>query len=241
MTQSLSTKFVENPCDVASFLDDFHRRRTPTGSAPAPPITLYVDLEGINLSRNGSVSLLTLLMHQSGTTVCQTYIFDIHTLREEAFTTINDNIPPFGPTKLTLKSMFENEMITKVFFDVRNDSNALFRHFGIRLMGVVDLQLMENLSRAGGEEVKEKGKKLFAPEIGGHLEVFNKRSLNTELIAYCKSNVSMLLGRFGVYKMRVGIDRHGLNSKMEFVEWETEKRTKESQKKVFGADGEKIT
>ncbi|KAL8904837.1 MAG: hypothetical protein Q9207_002997, partial [Kuettlingeria erythrocarpa] len=48
---------------------------------------------------------------------------------------------------LTLKSILESESIPKVFFDVRNDADALYAHYGIRLQGVSDLQLMENGSR----------------------------------------------------------------------------------------------
>jgi exonuclease 3'-5' domain-containing protein 1 len=75
-----------------------------------------------------------------------------------------------------------------VFFDVRNDSDALYAHYDIRLRGVEDVQLMENASRDGPiwkkrylnslprcikndtvldadshhwEEVQQKGKKLF--------------------------------------------------------------------------------
>lgn len=43
----------------------------------------------------------------------------------------------------SLRSIFESASIPKVFFDVRNDSNALFSHYQISLAGVVDLQVME--------------------------------------------------------------------------------------------------
>ncbi len=86
-----------------------------------------------------------------------------------------------------------------MFFDVRNDSDALFSHFGIRMKGVIDLQLMESASRRTGangkrflaslgkciqrdsglsdeekkiwETSKNKGKKLFAPEEGGRYRI----------------------------------------------------------------------
>ena len=34
-----------------------------------------------------------------------------------------------------------------VFFDVRNDSDALFAHFGVALQGAEDVQLMESATR----------------------------------------------------------------------------------------------
>ncbi|CZR67230.1 uncharacterized protein PAC_17129 [Phialocephala subalpina] len=82
---------------------------------------------------------------------------------------------------------------------VRCDSDVLFRHFGISLAGIHDIQLMElatrylskkfvyglskcierDLSLTAGEKqawegVKEKGRKLFAPERGGRRPVHAK-------------------------------------------------------------------
>jgi hypothetical protein len=48
-----------------------------------------------------------------------------------------------GTNGQTLKMIFESETIQKVFFDVRNDSDALYYHFGISLAGVHDIQVME--------------------------------------------------------------------------------------------------
>ena len=48
--------------------------------------TLYLDLEGINLSRDGTISLLTLLVHEpSGQE--RIFLIDIHVLGSSAFTT----------------------------------------------------------------------------------------------------------------------------------------------------------
>jgi len=40
-----------------------------------------------------------------------------------------------------LKDILESATTPKVFFDIRNDSGALFAHFGIALQGVQDVQL----------------------------------------------------------------------------------------------------
>ncbi|KAL8948658.1 MAG: hypothetical protein Q9222_005169 [Ikaeria aurantiellina] len=71
-----------------------------------------------------------------------TYLIDIHTLGGRAFTTIDPN------TAQTLKAILESDGIPKVFFDVRNDSDALYAHYGIKLAGIKDLQLMELATRA---------------------------------------------------------------------------------------------
>ena len=104
-----------------------------------------------------------------------------------------------------------------MFFDVRNDSDALFSHFGVDLKGIIDLQLIEFATRPNGgrflkglakcisEEnslsfaerrqwtsVKEAGQKLFAPEKGGSYSVFDKRPLPIALQEYCAQDVMVL-------------------------------------------------
>jgi exonuclease 3'-5' domain-containing protein 1 len=59
-------------------------------------------------------------------------LVDIYTLGDKAFPTI-------GAGGRTLKGILESDSIPKVFFDVRNDSDALFSHFQIRLAGIHDL------------------------------------------------------------------------------------------------------
>jgi exonuclease 3'-5' domain-containing protein 1 len=115
-----------------------------------------------------------------------------------------------GATGETLKGILESDSIPKVFFDVRNDSEALFSHFHINLAGIQDIQLMELATRnfskrcvnglskcierdlplnAGERETwkraKERGLELFAPERGGSYEVFNARPLPKEIKLYC--------------------------------------------------------
>ena len=47
----------------------------------------------------------------------------------------------------TLRDILETSAIPKVVFDVRNDSEALYSHFNIRLTSVHDIQLMELATR----------------------------------------------------------------------------------------------
>ena len=103
---------------------------------PTQPPSLYFDLEGERLSRHGSISILQLHVLPSK----RTYLVDVHTLQHTAFSTCGEN-------GRTLKEILECDGIPKVFFDVRNDSDALYSHFNISLAGVQDLQLMELATR----------------------------------------------------------------------------------------------
>jgi len=67
-------------------------------------------------------------------------LFDVHLLGAQAFNTA-------GVKQKTLKDILQDDKIPKVFFDVRNDSDALFAHFGVALQGVEDVQLIESATR----------------------------------------------------------------------------------------------
>jgi exonuclease 3'-5' domain-containing protein 1 len=82
---------------------------------PKNPPSLYIDLEGVYLCRHGSVSILQLHIHPTSTT----HLIDIYSLGFAAFSTP-------GTNGQTLKSIFESPETPKIFFDVRNDSDALF-------------------------------------------------------------------------------------------------------------------
>lgn len=165
---------------------------------------LYVDLEGNNLSRHGTLSLITILVEPRHTV----HLVDVTTLGKEAFTT-------FGSGGINLKDILEaGAVLPKVFYDIRNDSDALFSLFGVRVGGIEDLQLMElgtrtrnrkmvkglaksiaedaQLSAAevkAWKEDKDVGKKLFAPELGGSYAVFDQRPLSAEIVKYSVQDV----------------------------------------------------
>jgi len=103
---------------------------------PTTPPALFIDLEGVNLSREGSISTLQIHIAPQN----KSYLVDVHTLGSKAFDTSDklDN---------TLRSVLQSELVPKVFFDVRNDSDALYSHFHISLAGVIDLQVMEFATR----------------------------------------------------------------------------------------------
>lgn len=209
---------------------------------PAVPPSLYVDLEGIKLSRNGSISIIQLYVHPMN----HTYLIDVHRLGSQAFSTTAAN------TTTTLKMILEANGIPKVFFDVRNDSDALFHHYQISLRGVQDLQLMELATRLYAKEYvsglqkciekdagmtylekmiwntcKEKGLQLFSPEKGGRYEIFNERPLSEDIINYCVQDVQFLPRLWSHYHARI---RGGWVDKVRLA---TEERVRYSQSATY--------
>lgn len=190
---------VDPPAAIVSLVDSL-------SDLPNHPPSIYVDIEGVNLSRHGSISILQLHILPTD----ETHLIDVHTLGEEAFSTVATN----GDT---LKDILESESIIKVFFDIRNDSDALYSLFGIRVAGICDIQLMELATRSFSRRCinglakcierdlpmtlkershwkmsKEKGVRLFASERGGSYDVFNARPLADDIKEYCMEDVHLL-------------------------------------------------
>lgn len=74
-------QFVRSPRDVAYVTDHLTMVKEFTDST----LIFYVDLEGVKLSRYGSISILTLLV-QFGP--MEVYLFDVHNLGFAAFETV---------------------------------------------------------------------------------------------------------------------------------------------------------
>ncbi|KAF5671255.1 3' 5' exonuclease [Fusarium heterosporum] len=185
------------------------------GQQDAPSI--FVDLEGVNLSRQGTISIMQIYDAIEGCT----YLIDVHTLGKKCFLTPNEH-------GRTLKNILEDKDTIKIFFDVRNDSDALYAHYGIALEGIHDLQLMELATRSFSKQyikglskcierdaplsirersdwiiTKEKGVCLFAPEKGGSYEVFNKRPVPENIRLYCAQDVQFLPRLYKYYKAKM--------------------------------------
>ncbi|KAJ6779593.1 hypothetical protein PWT90_08509 [Aphanocladium album] len=170
---------------------------------------LYVDLEGARLSRNGSVSLMTILLG-SNEPAKDIFIVDVQKLRSDAFQIS-------GHQGQTLQSILQSEDVLKVFFDVRNDSDALFAHYAIKLARVRDIQLMESANREttharryvsglgrciedvligtqrdAWKRCKANGEKAWNPARGGSYAAFTDRPLSADILSYCVGDVQML-------------------------------------------------
>jgi exonuclease 3'-5' domain-containing protein 1 len=206
-------EFVDTEAKVASLVGKLL-------DLPTNPPSLYIDLEGVNLSRHGSISVLQIYVLP----LDETYLVDIYTLKEKAFLQSASN------NDQTLLGILQSPRIPKVFFDVRNDSDALFNHFNVKLAGVVDLQLMELATRYYSRKYvnglakcidrdaplttdemrtwkasKEKGLKLFAPEHGGSYDVFNVRPLPDDIKEYCVQDVRFLPKLWVQYQGKISL------------------------------------
>jgi len=239
-----SSSFIDSTASISTLIDDIIDLGT-------NPPSLYFDLEGIRLSREGSISILQLLAHPKD----HVYLIDVHFLKSTAFTTA-------GSSGKTLKDILESPTIPKLCFDVRNDSDALFHHFRIALEGIQDVQLMENASRGPGgskrllnglakciendapitmqekqswKAVKERGASVFAPEKGGSYEVFNDRPLNQDILGYCVQDVQFLPHLWRTYSARLSAF---WRNKMED---ETKNRVLESRSETYEPHGSNRT
>jgi exonuclease 3'-5' domain-containing protein 1 len=94
-------------------------------SLPVDPHSLYLNLEEIKLCRYGSISIISFYVPPTK----KIYIIDIHRLSRTAFSTTNSNAA-------SLQTILESPTISKVNFDIRNDSDALFSLYQIFADGV---------------------------------------------------------------------------------------------------------
>ncbi|KAI1269212.1 ribonuclease H-like domain-containing protein [Xylariaceae sp. FL1019] len=162
--------------------------------------TLYIDLEGKSLSRHGTLTIVTIFVASTG----KATLIDVTKLGRSAFVVS-------GSTLKTLGQILENGNITKYFWDLRNDADALWSHHQVRLAGAIDVQLMENASRSGDKTYLRglqtcvehdlhlgfmerhrwaKIKKDMKPFMSG--DIFAKRPLADTTKAYCAGDVIYL-------------------------------------------------
>ena len=97
---------------------------------------LAVDCEGVAMSRVGPI---TLLQVAAGRDV---FLFDVQALGTEHLFGGVDDAP-----RTPLRDALENPDATKLVFDCRVDSDALFHQHGVRLAGVFDVQLADVAAR----------------------------------------------------------------------------------------------
>jgi exonuclease 3'-5' domain-containing protein 1 len=234
----MEAQMIDSLSALKTFLDDLPDC---TGSVPS----LYIDLEGNNLSRNGTLSLITILVEPRHTV----HLVDITGLGNQAFQIA-------GSDHRTLRSILESEEIVKVFFDIRNDSDALFGLYDIRVSGIEDLQLMELASRNFSKRhvnglakcierdstlpfaekrewksSKERGRKLFDPSLGGGYAVFDERPLSTEIQTYCVQDVIHMPTLREIYRAKL------CDAWWRKIEMETAARIELSQGKSFNGKG----
>ena len=129
MALNMEVTLVDSEPSVVDLIDDID-------NLPIQPPSLYLDIEGVKLSRDGSISIIQIFVLPKS----HIFLIDIFILQEKAFCTSNRS-------GTDLRSILESALVPKVFFDVRNDSDALFAHFQISLQGIQDIQLLEIATR----------------------------------------------------------------------------------------------
>lgn len=92
------------------------------------------DAEGVDLGRDGPLTVASF----SGLEDKTVYVIDVQTIG-------GDRV--FSPDLPSFRELLENGDITKVVFDCRGDSDALFHQFGVKLAGVRDVQVLDQAVR----------------------------------------------------------------------------------------------
>ena len=100
--------------------------------ACAPCVIAYIDIEGVNLCRFGSISIIQIL----ALLLDKIYLVNVHILKDNAFTIV-------GEEGQIVKDVLESATIPKVFFDIRNNLDTLFSYFSVNLVYIQDIQLMQ--------------------------------------------------------------------------------------------------
>ena len=80
-------------------------------------------------------------------------------------------------------------------------------------------------------ERKNRGKRLFAPEMGGSYEVFNERPIGEDIALYCTQDVQFMPGLWAHYVVRLTAAWRGR------VREETLRRVRESQMERYDGEG----
>jgi len=167
---------------------------------PIPYRKMYMDFEGINLSRNGSVCIGQL---STPGTAC------VHLLD---FVMLPNVLEIKGSADRSLRNLMEDEAWVKFIFDPRNDVDCLYHTCGgVFPKNVICLQLCDVAKDRMDKkhrpylnglkkvlqvhvpadvqlevgEIKDCGRKLFAPELGGRYSVFEDRPMLPAIAAYC--------------------------------------------------------
>lgn len=209
---------------------------------------LFLDLEGVSLGRHGTISILQVLVPPSRTV----RLLDVHVLSNLVFSTK-------GNTSISLKYILESTKYPKVFFDLRNDSDALYAHYGVQLRCVIDVQLLEfgTRPRPGGflkglaksitedsglnhqqirgwQASKTLGHDMFDPKKGGSYEVFNHRPLDKAIEEYCARDVLLLPVLLQACASRL----KGRGQLAQAIQSEAEQRVVLSQRSGFNGRGQ---
>jgi len=226
---SLEPVFMDSPFKVA-LIDSFGSlmkllmHLEDQVSRSSEQTLLAVDFEGMKLCRLGPLCLIQMTVSDDPTLV---YVLDVHVLGRKAFTLTT-------PNGTSMKRVLEEQSIRKVWFDPRNDVDALYHQFEIMPRGIFDLQLAEVADRRSrglnvhyvqglhkclaqcsqlhdegkvfAERINTLGKSLFEPQNGGDYEVFRRRPLHPVILVYAAHDSRYMLMLYHHYLSAISRD-----------------------------------
>lgn len=140
---------------------------------------LAVDAEGDKLGRTGQLTILT-LQGVDANAEKDTPIFVVDVLSLGGKRVYSKALP-------SLRSMLEDSTITKITFDCRTDSDALFHQFSLSLAGTLDLQIFDQAVRIQQGELPPKRTNYFQnggiPYLASMEKTLGRYSLSEETTA----------------------------------------------------------
>ena len=211
---------------------------------------IAVDLEGEKLGRGGTISILQIYPLNCD----EIYLFDINQLGKIAFENADEPL-------YTLKHLLQSNDYTKIMYDPRADSDALYHLYGVKLRNVTCVQLMNaayriyyqayamkyvmGLKKAIEKDlviidyklrreflkIKDDGLKLFDAKSGGSYAIFNQRPLPKAIQLYCSLDVVLLPDLYSKYKSKIS---HVMNKVLE----ETNNRVDICYKQIYASSAD---
>ena len=204
-----SRTFINTVAKLEAFLPILLTLKDSTAERPE----LSYDCEGCNLGRNGSLTIFQMRIRS----LKHTYVFDVLALGGRVM------FETEGEEGQSLRKLLQSQQV-KVFWDVRQDQDAMWHHFDIQLGGITDAQLMEIASRdwpdrqrlyslfiavtqerkawmVGDEfwEWKKAFKKAKDYFNESNYECFNIRPLTTQALQYSAGDVDCIEKLYDVY------------------------------------------
>jgi hypothetical protein len=133
------------------------------------------DCEGVDLSRNGALTLACFCgcggVEEEEETVV--YMIDVLKIGQA-------KIFPQTSTGINLKTILESHSHLKIMFDSRSDSDALYHQFGVRLANVLDLQVFDQGCRIARGESPPARSGSWVPYVKG-MKAILKNYLSYEI------------------------------------------------------------
>lgn len=160
---------------------------------------ISIDCEGEHLSRKGHLSTVQIKIEDG-----KLFIFDYLLLKEDLIQ--------------SLREILEDEKLTKLTWDFRNDYDLLSHQFNIHALNIIDVQLLDFWSNTSLNKNSDKlaedwykqiqsgkvaWKKLVLPSLKKNrfekinYSEFLKRPLTDKLLEYSARDVSLIFERFG--------------------------------------------